>query len=89
MIAGAFDDAQLPIASGEEHVRAKFEEMLRAGTITKAACRICGSTAFHYETGRTTFRTMDEANDALMDTERANIESGNLLELLNQLGKRG
>jgi hypothetical protein len=79
MIAGAFDDAEMTPVAGEQQVREQFEEMVRTGACLPR-CRICGSETFHYETARTRFNSMAEADPVLMDVEAANIAAGDILQ---------
>lgn len=86
MIAVAFDGAATSIADGEQAVNNQWELMVKTGI--PARCRICGSEQFHFETGRTRFRTMEEAEPALRKLEALNMAGGAALEMMNKTGVR-
>jgi hypothetical protein len=57
------------------------EKMLAMKAI-RPECGICGSREWHYETGRTKWKTLEEAQPHLLQLEQENIASRALIDQL-------
>lgn len=74
IVAGAFDDAAVPVARGARETEEMLTQMAQLGN---PWCSVCRSTRFHYETGRTPFASLDEVQPVLMVQA---LTPGDLLE---------
>lgn len=62
------------VAVHQPDMIARMKTFFKSGAIN-AHCGICGSTELFFETGRTRFKTVDEATPALEHTELLNLLS--------------
>jgi hypothetical protein len=83
ILSAVWDEADTSQAQAEAELSNALTQLLWTGTLNKW-CRICRSETFHYEAGRTTWRTIEEATPELQKVQAANIASGDLLEIINK-----
>lgn len=79
IMAAAWDDTKTKQHDAEHDLRNALTQLVLDGVIN-SHCRICKSKTWSYESGRTRFRTMEEAKELLAVVQAANIASGDILE---------
>lgn len=85
LMAGAWDDTEVTREQGIRETREQIASMMQSGDLNR--CRICHSTKFHYESGRTKWQTMEEAAGPLAESEALQRGSGDLMEQMNAATK--
>jgi hypothetical protein len=79
IMATAWDDTKTNKESAEHDLRNALTQLVLDRVINNH-CRICKSKKWHYESGRTRWRTMEEAKAPIEALQAANIASGDILE---------
>lgn len=71
ILAAAFDDATVSVPQAEAGLVTEVVRLVAIGAIGET-CNICGSSAWRCESGRTPFRSMEEARLAIEQLQREN-----------------